>query len=301
MKHNLDLNDLYLFVQVVDAGSFSEASRRLCIPKTTISRRIAKLEKALGVALIQRNTHQFEVTHLGYQYYQYCLNLVQQVEQAQRFIEQQSESKGKIRLSCPKELLDLYVNDMLVEFMATYSDIELFVESTNREVDLIKERLDFALRVRPYPFEDSEIVTKTLCLSQHYLVANPKLIGEPLRELNQINHYPVLSWAKLNHSWVFEHQEIGSQVVNYYPKLISENIYLIHKSVVEGVGIAVLPEVLVRKDLKQGTLQIISPNGWQIPKWMVHVAYSSRHSLQPSARLLIDFLAVKFAESDIVI
>ena len=53
------------------------------------------------------------------------------------------------------------------------------------------------MRVRPYPFEDSEIVTKTLCLSQHYLVASPKLIGEPLHELNQINHYPVLSWAKL--------------------------------------------------------------------------------------------------------
>ncbi|OOF41871.1 hypothetical protein BKK49_03930 [Rodentibacter rarus] len=88
MKHNLDLNDLYLFVQVVDAGSFSEASRRLSIPKTTISRRIAKLEKILGVALIQRNTHQFDVTHLGEQYYRYCLSLVEQVEQAQRFIEQ---------------------------------------------------------------------------------------------------------------------------------------------------------------------------------------------------------------------
>lgn len=213
----------------------------------------------------------------------------------------QSESKGQIRLSCPKELLDLYVNDMLAEFMATYSDIELFVESTNREVDLIKERLDFALRVRPYPFEDSEVVTKTFCLSQHYLVASPKLIKEPFKTLEQIHDYPVLSWAKQVHSWSFEHQKEGKQNIVYYPKLISENIYLIHKSAVEGVGIAVLPEVLLRKDLKQGLLQIISPQGWNVPKWMVHVAYSSRNSLQPSARLLIDFLSVKFAESDIVI
>ncbi|WP_081451186.1 LysR substrate-binding domain-containing protein [Actinobacillus minor] len=213
----------------------------------------------------------------------------------------QSESKGQIRLSCPEELLDLYVNDMLAEFMATYSDIELFVESTNREVDLIKERLDFALRVRPYPFEDSEVVTKTFCLSQHYLVASPKLIKEPFKTLEQIHDYPVLSWAKQVHSWSFEHQKEGKQNIVYYPKLISENIYLIHKSAVEGVGIAVLPEVLLRKDLKQGLLQIISLQGWNVPKWMVHVAYSSRNSLQPSARLLIDFLSVKFAESDIVI
>ncbi|WP_077465977.1 LysR substrate-binding domain-containing protein [Rodentibacter sp. Ppn85] len=265
MKHNLDLNDLYLFVQVVNAGSFSEASRRLCIPKTTISRRIAKLEKVLGVALIQRNTHQFEVTHLGDQYYQYCLSLVRQVEKEQRFIDQQFESKGQIRLSCPKELLDLYVNDMLAEFIATYSDIELFVESTNRKVDLIKERLDFALRVRPYPFEDSEVVTKTLCLSQHYLVASPKLIREPFKTLKQIHHYPVLTWARQDHSWSFEHHKEGKQHISYYPKLISENIYLIHKSTVKGVGIAVLPEVLVRKDLKQDRLRIISPEGWHIP------------------------------------
>ncbi|OOF51455.1 LysR substrate-binding domain-containing protein [Rodentibacter trehalosifermentans] len=301
MKHNLDLNDLYLFVQVVDAGSFSEASRRLCIPKTTISRRITKLEKTLGVALIQRNTHQFEVTHLGEQYYQYCLSLVEQVKQAQRFIEQQSESKGQIRLSCPKELLDLYVNDMLAEFMATYPDIELFVDSTNRKVDLIKERLDFALRVRPYPFEDSEVVTKTFCLSQHYLVASPKLINAPFKTLKQIHHYPVLTWVKQEHFWPFEHQQEGIQRITYTPKLVSENIYLIYKTVLKGVGIAVLPEVLVRKDLNQERLQIISPEGWHIPKWMVHVAYSSRNSLPPSARLLIDFLSVKFAESDIVI
>lgn len=298
MNPNLDLNDLYLFVQVVEAGSFSEAHRRLCIPKATISRRIAKLEKQLGVALIQRNTHQFEVTHLGQQYYEYCLELVQQAQRAQNFIAQYSELNGKIKISCPKELLDLYVNPMLTEFMLQYPEIKLCVESTNREVDLIQERFDFALRVRPYPLKDSDIVSKNLCLSQHYLVASPKLVARPLQTLDDIVHYPVLTWATRDHKWVFENADLESQTVRYQPKLVSENLYLIQQNVLKGVGIAVLPDVLIQQDLAQQRLQIISPPAWHLPQWVVHGAYSSRRHLQPSARLLLDFLAAQFALSN---
>lgn len=300
MKQNLDLNDLSLFVQVVDAGSFSEASRRLCIPKTTISRRITKLEQLLGVPLIQRNTHQFEVTHLGQQYYQYCSDMVEQAQRAQHFIEQHTQSKGEVRISCPKEVLDLYVNAMLVEFMQKYPEVELFVESTNRAVDVIKDRLDFALRVRPYPFKDSDIVTRTFCLSRHYLVASPKLVAEPFTDFNSIDRYPVMSFHKFKQQWQFEHQQLGEKLVYFRPKLICENLYLIHQAVLNGVGIAVLPDILLRKELKQGKLHIISPEGWQIPKFMLHAAYSSRKSLPPSARLLLDFLTAKFAESELL-
>lgn len=300
MKNNLDLNDLYLFVQVVNAGSFSEASRTLCIPKATISRRIAKLEKYLSVALIQRNTHQFEVTHIGQQYYSYCLELVEQVQKAQDFIQQYSESKGTIRLTCPVELLDLYVNDMLVDFMSQYPEIDLYIESTNRQVDLISERLDFALRVRAWPLKDSDIVTKPFCLSKHLIVASPKLIQQPLTHPDELKNYPVLM-GNMHHYWEFEHHEQGKKTVHLNPKLVTENLYLLHKNVMNGVGISVLPEVIVRKELKQGNLNLVLEDGWQLPKYMVHAAYSSRKTLQPSARLLLDFLAVRFAQTDIVI
>ncbi|WP_373779229.1 LysR substrate-binding domain-containing protein [Glaesserella sp.] len=300
MKNHLDLNDLYLFVQVVNAGSFSEAGRLLCMPKATISRRIAKLEKYLGVALIQRTTHQFEVTHIGQQYYEYCLELVEQVQKAQDFIEQYSESKGKIRLSCPVALLDLYVNDMLVDFITQYPEIDLYVESTNRQVDLISERLDFALRVRSWPLKDSDIVTKPFCLSKHLVVASPKLVEKTLNNPEELKHYPVLM-GNIHHYWEFEHRTHGNKTVRFSPKLVTENLDLLHKNAVNGVGIAVMPEVIVRKALKQGSLKLVLNEEWQLPKYMVHAAYRSRKSLQPSARLLLDFLAVKFAETDIVI
>lgn len=301
MKQNLDLNDLSLFVQVVDAGSFSEASRQLCTPKATISRRIAKLEQQLGVALIQRNTHQFEPTHLGQQYYQYCLDLVQQAERAQHFIAQHSALKGSIRLSCPKEILDLYINDMLIEFMLKYPDINIEVESTNRHVDIIKSRLDFAIRVRAYPFKDSDIVTRTFFRSCHYLVASPKLVPQRLNDFMETDHYPILSMHLREHQWTFEHAEQGTKSFHFSPKLSCENLYLLKKSVVNGIGIAVLPDAMIQNEVKQGTLQVISPAGWQVPQFMVHAAYSSRKSLQPAARLLLDFLAEKCAEVEIEI
>lgn len=294
MKQNLDLNDLALFVQVVDAGSFSEASRRLGIPKTTISRRITKLEKQFSVALIQRNTHQFEVTHLGNKYYQYCLDMVHQVDRAQHFIEQYSQSKGELRISCPKEVLDLYVNNMLIEFLASHPNIELFVESTNRPVSVVKEQLDFAIRVYPYPLKNSDTVVRPLCPSQHYLVASPELVSEPLKDFAEIDKYPLLSRAKVEHQWRFEHQEQGEKRFHFSPKLACENLYLIQKAVLNGLGIAVLPDVVVQQDLAQERLKVISPAGWQVPRFMVYAEYNSRHSLQPCARALLDFLSEKF-------
>ncbi|MBC8654984.1 LysR family transcriptional regulator, partial [Providencia vermicola] len=135
-----DLNDLYYYVKVVEHGGFSQAGLALGVPKSKLSRRIADLEKKLNVSLIYRSTRQFHVTDVGQVFYQQCKNVVDEAEIAHELIcSVQSHPKGTIKLSCPVALLQVYLNELLVDFMAQYPDIDIQILAVNRPVDVISE------------------------------------------------------------------------------------------------------------------------------------------------------------------
>lgn len=165
-----DLNDLYYFAQVVDHGGFAPAGRALDMPKSKLSRRIAGLEERLGVRLIQRSTRHFSVTEIGQAYYRHCVAMLVEAEGAAELIERnRAEPQGIVRLSCPTALLNFWVGEMLARFMVQCPLVQLHIESTNRQVDLIQEGIDIALRVRFPPLESSDLVMKTLAHSTNVL------------------------------------------------------------------------------------------------------------------------------------
>ena len=189
MSHMIDLNDLYLFAQSVEAGSFSAAARKLDLPKATVSRRIGKLEEALGVRLVQRNSRQFEVTPIGELYYEHCAKMSYEADLAQRMIAaRQFEPQGVVRFSCPVEILEHYINPMLIEFMQRFPKISLNVRAINSTVDVISEKLDFAIRARTFPLPDSDLVTRKFLTRPFYLVASPDLVKEKISDLNELEH-----------------------------------------------------------------------------------------------------------------
>jgi len=148
-----DLNDLYYYVQAVDHGGFAPAGRVLGMPKSKLSRRIAKLEERLGVRLIQRSTRHFAVTDAGETYYTHCKAMLVEAEGAQEAIDTlTAEPRGVIRMTCPIPLVNAYVGVMLADFMVRYPHVTVQMEATNRRVDLVSESVDVALRVRPPPF-----------------------------------------------------------------------------------------------------------------------------------------------------
>lgn len=295
--NELDLNDLYLFAQVINAQNFTVASRQLNIPKATISRRIAKLEKTLGVTLIQRNTRQFEMTNMGQQLYQYCVELMEQTHKIQEFINGQDELTGSIKFSCPREMLDYHFTPFLLEFMQHYPKIDLQIDNTNQAVDLVADRFDFAIRGRPFPIPDSEIVTRPFFQAKQQIVASPKLVKQPVTELSELLNYPSLSWSN-RHCWSFRHQTLGRQSINHKPKLINDNFFYLQKAAIAGLGIVVLPETLTAKPIANGELiAVVDEQQWQLDTYVVHAAYTSRKALQPSARLLLDFLSQKFGKN----
>lgn len=158
-----DLNDFAWFVHVVEQGGFAAAGRALDEPKSKLSRRIAQLEEQLGVRLIQRTTRQFNVTEVGQTFYEHCKAMLVEAQAAQDAIAAlQVEPRGVVKLTCPVTLLHVHVGPMLAKFMARYPDVTLQLEATNRRVDVVGEGVDIAIRVRPRPIEDSDLVMRVL-------------------------------------------------------------------------------------------------------------------------------------------
>ena len=204
-----DLNDLYYFVQVVDLGGFAPAGRALGEPKSKLSRRIALLEERLGVRLIQRSTRHFLMTEIGQNYYAHCKAMLVEADAAQAAVEQtRSEPSGIVRLTCPVALLHARVSVMLAGFMAHYPQVVVHLEATNRRVDLIAEGIDVAIRVRPMPIEDSDLMMKILAQRGHALVASPDLAGKAgaIRVPADLNSLPSLDLGppRQDHIWKLE-------------------------------------------------------------------------------------------------
>lgn len=299
-----DLNDLYYFVQVVDHNGFAPAGRQLGIPKSKLSRRIALLEEALGVRLIQRSSRRFAVTEIGQAYYQRCVAMLVEAESAQEIIDRtQVEPQGMVRLSCPHALLDYQIGEMLARFMVLHPRVQLHLESTNRRVDVIREGFDVALRVRFPPLEDSGLVMKVLGESTQNLVASPGLVesmGGLPAQLEDLAQWPCVSDTPSQHQplWQLQNSQGTTCNVAYQPRMVCEDRRALLHAALHGVGVVQMPAMFVREDLQAGRLVDVTP-GWRPRAGLVHAVFPSRRGLLPSVRALLDFLGQEFAPGNL--
>lgn len=147
-----DLNAMLLFAQVVEHGSYSAAARATGVQTSKLSRRIAQLELQLGVRLLQRTTRKVTVTEVGQSYYLHCAALAAEAAAAQDAIDRtRSTPQGLVRMSCPISLIEGAVGPILARFLVLHPLVRVYVDMTNRRVDLIEEGFDIALRVRSLP------------------------------------------------------------------------------------------------------------------------------------------------------
>lgn len=295
-----DLNDFAWFVRVVDHGGFAAAGRALDIPKSKLSRRIAQLEEQLGVRLIHRTTRQFTVTEVGQTFYQHCKAMLIEAEAAQEAIAVlQAEPRGSVRLTCPVTLLHVHVGPMLARFMMRYPGIQIQLEATNRRVDLVAEGIDVAIRVRPRPFDDSDLVMRVLADRGHCLVASPSLVaslGKP-RSPDELSRWPGLSMAagKHVHKWLLGGPEGAKAEVHFTPRLITGDMLALREAAVAGVGVVQLPILMARDQLATGTLVRVLDD-WEPKREVIHAVFPSRRGLLPAVRALVDFLSEEYAQ-----
>ncbi len=296
-----DLNDLYFYVQVVDHGGLAPAGRALGLPKSRLSRRLALLEERLGTRLIQRSTRRFAVTESGQTYYEHCKAMLVEADAADDAIAlTQAEPRGIVRMTCPVALLDAHVGDMVAAFMVAYPRVEIYLEDTNRRVDVVGEGIDIAIRVRPPPLEDSDLVMRVLADRRQCLVASPHLFA------NGIPHVPAdlaglpsmdLGLPQHEHVWNLIGPDGAHAAIRHQPRLVTRGMLALRAAAIAGVGVVQLPSMMVREQITRGELIHVIP-GWEPRREIIHAVFASRRGLLPSVRTLVDFLVERFGEMD---
>jgi len=293
-----DLNDLYYFAQVVEHGGFAPAGRALGEPKSKLSRRIAALEDQLGARLLNRSTRHVSVTESGRAYYTHCKAMLVQAEAAQEAIDaSQAEPRGVVRISCPVALLEARVAGMLADYQQSHRQVVLHLDATNRRVDVIEEGFDIAIRVRPPPLEDSDLVMRTLTDRGQCLVASPALlaeIGTP-KVPADLAVFPSLALGRpqQRHRWHLIGPDDSEARVTHQPRLVTRSMSALRIAAGAGVGIVQLPTMMMAAELGDGRLVRVL-EGWAPPREIVHAVFPSRRGLLPAVRELIDFLAARF-------
>ena len=143
-----DLNDLLYFARIVEHGSLSAASEALGVSKSLLSQHLARLEGRIGVRLIHRTTRKLQVTEVGQRYYERCRSVLEEIARADEVIaDARGTPRGLVRVACPVNFAQMVMVPVFVDFMRSHPEVELAVEVTNREIDLIGEHCDVALRI----------------------------------------------------------------------------------------------------------------------------------------------------------
>lgn len=294
-----DLNDMHYFAEVVDQGGFTAAGRTLGLPKSRLSRRVARLESQLGVRLLHRSTRKLSLTAAGELYYRHCAAMRDEANAAAAAVAQvQTEPRGIVRVVCPITLAQTVVGPILSSYLHKFPLVQLQIQASNRVVDLIEEGVDVALRVRASVSDSGSLVVKHLGMSQALLVASPSLIqrqGKPVdpSDLSVVDSV-AMSATDGRAVWHLFGPNSAQYEITHRPGFIVDDLFTLKFAVVGGVGIGVLPDYMCHEELARGELVRILPD-WAPRPGIVHAVFPTRRGLIPAVRSFLDFLGEHLA------
>ncbi len=289
-----DLNDMVFFAEVVDRAGFAAAGRRLGVPKSKLSRRVAELEARLGVRLLQRTTRKLSLTQPGELFYRHCVSVRDAADAASEAMQQaQTEPRGTVKVACPVTLAQSAVGPMLGAFLAQYPGVTVDLHVNNRVIDLVEDGFDVALRVRRTLDDSGSLVVKNLGFTQAYLVASPLQFarqGRPqtVQDLAQLD---TVNMSAVDASATWQLMGPGEQTwsLAHRPRLIADDLLTLKYAVVSGTGMCILPDYMCADELRDGRLAQVL-DGWAPEKAIVHAVFPTRRGMVPAVRRFLDFL-----------
>jgi DNA-binding transcriptional LysR family regulator len=297
----MDLNDLYYFAQVVDHGGFAAAGRALQVPKSSLSRRVTRLEDRLGVRLVERSTRRFVVTEVGRQFYAHAKAAVAEAEQAEQVAAQVTgEPRGLVKVSAPLSVAQGPLSIVLPAFLAAYPKVRVQLTVTNRRIDLIEEGIDVALRVRQSLDTDAALMIRIFNRERGVLVASPEFVERwgPFETPQQIATVPTLSHRDGGgtDAWVLTHADGRRERVEHEPRLSASDFKTLLQAAVAGVGVAYLPLASCAHHLQTGALVDVLPD-WGSSEGIFHLVFTTRRGQRPAVSAFIDFLVERMPEA----
>jgi DNA-binding transcriptional LysR family regulator len=290
-----DLNDLALFVKVIDKGGFARAAREVDLPTSTVSRAVARLEEKLGARLIHRTTRSVSATEEGRSLYERSAGPLAELEAAARGGELgRGQPKGTLRLTAPTDLGTAFLADVIVEFSARYPAVSVDMVLSNRTVNLVEEGLDLAVRAGNPPSVSSMIARKVTSLESQ-LYAAPTYIqrhGLPTKLADLNKHALVLFRPRDGVAQWKLWSPDGVQNVEARGRIGCDDFNFVRSATLAGGGVALMPRIIVAQDLAAGRLvRVLPPYEWRGAA--LYLLYPSARQLPARVSAFRDFLTAQ--------
>lgn len=288
----LNLNDLVFFVAAVEQGGFAAASRRLGLPKSTISKRVAMLEDELAVRLIHRTSRSFTLTELGRDFYDHAHAALIEAEAAEAIVRRhQAEPSGTVRITASVPVAQLYLAEALPELAHRHPKLRLQLDVTDRFVDVQQEGIDIALRSHFAPLPDSGLVQRQVLVEPIILVASPTYLAQrdaPLAPADLQHHDGLLTGATAFAWTLFDPSGERVQAKPRQAMVANESTVLANAAIA-GLGITCLPERMCRHALASAALVRLLPQ-WNAGTVTTTLVMPHRRGQLPGVRAAVEFL-----------
>ncbi|MBE9068269.1 LysR family transcriptional regulator [Leptolyngbya cf. ectocarpi LEGE 11479] len=284
------------FVQVVEANGFAAAARLMGLSRSAVNKLVITLETELGVRLLQRSTRRVTPTATGMAFYERCLSILTDLEEAELAVSQaQVEPVGPLRINAPMTFGTLHLGPVLAEFMVQYPGVQVQLTLEDRFVDPVAEGFDLTVRIAQ-PETSPRLVVHELAQLSRLLCAAPSYLqhrGMP-RSVEELSHHSCLAYGELagRHEWLLEGPAGESRVV-VNGVMCSNNGEVLRDAAIRGLGIVLLPEFIVQQSLEQGSLQeiLVDCRPQALSLWIM---YPTNRHLSTKVQLLTTFLQERF-------
>jgi DNA-binding transcriptional LysR family regulator len=291
------LQCMKVFARVVEAGSFSRAAERLDMSNAAVTRHLAHLESVLAARLLNRSTRKLSLTAVGTSYYERCVQILADIEEAESGVSEQVEMpRGILRVNAPVSFATRHIAPLLAEYCERYPLVTVDIAISDRIVDIVEEGYDLAIRITQSPAP--MLVARRLAPARMVLCAAPSYLkhyGTP-RTPKDLEHHACLNYSYLStgSTWQFTGKR-GPVSVRIKGPLVANNGDVLHAALLQGMGITLQPSFIAGEDLKAGRLIPLLP-GYQPPLLDIYAVYASRRHLSAKVRTFIDFLVGRFGD-----
>jgi DNA-binding transcriptional LysR family regulator len=281
-----------LFVEVAKACSFRRAAEALDLPSSTVSRRIAELERDLGLRLFNRSTRRVELTESGRLYFDNCKRIIEEAELAhQQLSDLQTQPNGVIRASLPVDFSVLYLSPLLADFSQRYPGIRFELNLTPNQADLISDPVDVAIRMGPP--KDQSMIARPIASLETMLAASPDYLarrGTPRTPRDLLKHDCLLM---KDSPWTLIHRSGRSQTIAVGGTFIANNRGLLYQLALTSRGVVECARSWAEADLQAGRLVRVLPD-WQPPTAHAYAVTTTR-LLPAKVRVFLDYLVSQMA------
>lgn len=284
------------FTRVVASGGFAAAAREMGVSRSAVNKLVINLENQLGVQLLHRSTRQVSPTETGLAFYERCVAILAELEEAEQAVTQlHEEPRGRLRVNAPMSFGTMHLAPALADFLVQYPDLQVQLTLSDRFIDPIEEGFDVTVRIAQ-PQETASLIVHELVPAKRVLCAAPTYLtvhGVPTHP-TELHHHSCLHYGHLatENQWKLIGSD-GEHTVSIHGPLCSNNGEVLREAAIRGLGITLLPTFIVGEDLNQGILQTVLPDYYP-PELTIYAIYPINRHLSTKIRLFVDFLKERF-------